>query len=231
MLRITQLLLTLALASVQIDAQRFRKHPIHVSELIARSVSNATSAKVSILPAIPLHQMLMPSANIITYPSISFFNTSTVFSVAANSVPISVPVIATYHTSTFAASAGGPVTITITFLKAPISLYSLLPAGPDVAGAIVNNNTLTFTVVAPRKLEVRINAAVTVIGDTVASNVMYLVVDLPEVPSQIPTPTDPTVLYFPPGIYNLGLVQYNSTNPAPKKIYAVSNFLDLFLRY
>lgn len=234
MLQITQLLLTFALASTQIDALnpiRFRRHPIQVSELIARTVSNATSANIAIVPPRPLHQMLLPTANIITYPSISFFNTSTVFSVVANSVPISVPVIATYHTGTFAASAGAPVTITITFSKGPIALYSLLPAGPDVAGAIVSNNTLTFTVVAPRKLEVRINSAVTVIGDTVASTVMYLVVDLPEIASQIPSPTDPTVLYFAPGIHNLGLVQYNSTKLAPKKIYAVSNFLGLLSFY
>lgn len=186
------------------------------SVLVALISTSLCSALV-----IPSQLETRSAASIITYPTIPLFANSTVFGVTANSVHIDVPVAATYHTSAFSATSG-LVTIVVTSLKGPINMYTLEPAGPDVGSAVANGNTLTFTVQAPRKVEVRINSAVTYIGDTAASTVMYLIVDKPEIAAQIPSRTDPKVLYFGPGVHNLGLMLYNATNPPPSQIYAVS---------
>lgn len=165
----------------------------------------------------------LTAATITVYPNAPL-NISSVFSMTANNILVPVQVPATYHNAAFSASASGLVTVSVTYHDVPITAYSLHPAGADVGGATLNGNIITFTVMAPRKVEIRVNEAVTYIGDTAATAVMYLSVDLPEVASEIPSPTDKTVLYYGPSTtpYNVGFMSYNSTNPPPRMIYIVS---------
>lgn len=145
------------------------------------------------------------------------------FSLTANSVPISVSVVATFQTCYFAAIPNTPISVTVNYSPGIINQYSLLPTGKDVKSSTkILNNQITFSIFAPTKLELRINSAVTVIGDTPLSTVLYIIVDLPEVQNDIPAVNDPEVLYFKPGLHNLGYKVFDINHPAPKRIYVVS---------
>lgn len=80
---------------------------------------------------------------------------------------------------------------------------------------------MTFQLSSPYKVEVRVNDAVSTIGDVPSTTVMYLSVDLPEVKEEIPNASDSDVLYFGAGVHNVGYLEFNKTKAAPKHIYVV----------
>lgn len=136
-------------------------------------------------------------------------------------------VAATFNTAAFAAKPRGLITVTATYTGGKINEYTLLPAGPGLSSAKVSGNILTFQVQAPRKIEIRVNEAVTTVGDVLTTPSMYLIVDLPEVASEVPRPGDKGVQYFGPGTHDVGVITYSASNPPPKLIYIVT-FSDVF---
>lgn len=140
---------------------------------------------------------------------------------------------ATYHTAAFSAPPAQSIEIVVTFLPGTITQFSLEPksalSGLLSSGSI-SGNSLSFTVQAPAKVEIRINTAVTLFSDTPATTALYLSVDLPEVPSEIPSASDTTGLFFGPGTHELGLKTFDGAgSKAPKWIYVVSRLLGLIV--
>lgn len=132
-------------------------------------------------------------ATITTYPDAPFPH-STLFTVTVNSLPITVLNAGRFNLSTFATSTG-PLDVTVKFLGGPITNHSLLPAGADLTGASVRGSAISFRLAnaAPRKVELRVNYAVSVIGNP-SDPVLYLFVDAPEVKPRSPTGTSPRLL-------------------------------------
>lgn len=164
----------------------------------------------------------LTSGNITSYPSPPTLPISTYFTLTANSLKIPVLVAATYHTASFSAPVGQAISLTLTYSGGDIKNFTVLPTGSGLLeSGTPHKNTLNFGLSSPYNVEVRINDAVSTIGDVPSTTVMYLSLDLPEVKEEIPNPGDGDVLYFGAGVHNVGYLEFNETKVAPKQIYVV----------
>ncbi|KAM0747471.1 hypothetical protein T439DRAFT_328713 [Meredithblackwellia eburnea MCA 4105] len=183
----------------------------------------AAAENVLILSSSPLLRKAA-SAAITTYPDAPF-PLSTLFSLTANDIPVSVLNVPSFNLSTFSATPG-PITFNLKYLGGgDITAASALPSGADLSDYGVSGNVFTFTLefgTSPRKLEVRINKGVTVIGNP-SVPVLYITVDPPE--TNIPDPNGAGVLYFGPGVHNMAQLSYDQTHPAPSQIYVAPGAL------
>ncbi|SEM68132.1 Glycosyl hydrolases family 28 [Nonomuraea pusilla] len=84
----------------------------------------------------------------------------------------------------------GPVTVAIT-VGFGFSGFSLLPASPPVR-ATATGRTITFTLAGPANLSL-------VLDGDYQGRVLHLFAQAPE--SDVPSPTDPGVVFFPPGYH------------------------------
>ncbi|KAL8277417.1 hypothetical protein RQP46_010139 [Phenoliferia psychrophenolica] len=119
----------------------------------------------------PLHNLpdlstRQSAASLTLYPNAPFA-ASTLFSVVANKRPVTVQTAGTFDVATFASTAGS-IAISFTYLAtAPLTAYSLHPAGPDISLVKSKGSTVAFQLMMgsePRKIEVRVNTAVTSIA-------------------------------------------------------------------
>jgi hypothetical protein len=92
----------------------------------------------------------------------------------------------------------GTVQVTVTYAK-PVVTAKVLPSSSAVA-ATVSGNQVTFPVSQPGQLTVEVN------GDW--SNSLHLFVNSFE--TNIPSPKDPNVIYFAPGIYRINSIRVNA---------------------
>lgn len=90
-------------------------------------------------------------------------------------------------------SFSGRVTVKVTKLKGSFSNCKILPSSYGITPQ-VHNNTVAFELNRPRKISVELDGDIThpmlVFADPLETN--------------IPSPTDPNVIYFDPGVHNVG---------------------------
>jgi hypothetical protein len=92
------------------------------------------------------------------------------------------------------AFSGGSVTVTVTKLGVQsINSVVIRPLNLGIT-ATINGNTATFTISNPTKVSVEFD------GDL--NNRCFVFADAPEV--NVPSSSDPSVLYYGPGVYNIG---------------------------
>lgn len=98
------------------------------------------------------------------------------------------------HTASWTnfAFSGGSVTVEVTRLAGTISSAVVRPLDNGVTAAI-NGNKAVFTLSSPQKISVEFNGSLT--------HKLFIFADAPEV--NPPSPSDPNVIYFPPGKWDL----------------------------
>lgn len=100
-------------------------------------------------------------------------------------------------------SFSGPVTVTVTKLQGgPIGTCNILPSSFGITPQI-SGNSVTFELDQPRKIAVEFDGSTT--------HPMLVFADALEV--DVPNPNDPDVLYFEPGLHDIG----DTTIPEGKK--------------
>lgn len=85
----------------------------------------------------------------------------------------------------------GSTTVTVT-IPSPITSAKVLPASAGIM-PVIKGNTISFKVLSPQNLTVEVN------GEWVRS--LHLFVNPPE--TDVPSPDDPNVIYFGPGIHEV----------------------------
>ena len=151
-------------------------------------------------------------SHVVPYPAVPGLSTSAVYSVKVNGQPVwtekfqtdfdfsklpdwfSAPYVSVQqeiHQASF--SCDGPVEISITVPQA-ILKASVRPASRNINPAI-SGNTMTFSIQGPDKLYIRI--------DSLAP--LCLFADPPEM--NVPSPNDPGVHYFGPGVHHPGYIR------------------------
>jgi hypothetical protein len=90
-------------------------------------------------------------------------------------------------------SFSGRITVKVTKLNGSFSTYKILPSSYKIRPQ-VHKNTVTFELDRPRKISVEFDGDIT--------HPMLIFADSPE--TNVPSPTDPNIIYFGPGVYNIG---------------------------
>ena len=173
-----------------------------------------TNYLLKIIPALVLGFVCSYTncSHVVPYPAIPGLTTSAVYTVKVNGQPVwtekfqtdfdfsklpdwfSAPYVSVQqeiHQASF--SCDGPVEISITVPRA-ILKASVRPASRNINPAI-SGNTMTFSIQGPDKLYIRI--------DSLAP--LCLFADPPEI--NVPSPDDPGVHYFGPGVHHPGYIR------------------------
>ncbi|WP_168735667.1 carbohydrate binding domain-containing protein [Cohnella fermenti] len=107
------------------------------------------------------------------------------------------------HASFVYFDTDGPVDVSVTYNAGTVSSAAVRPASKGIAPSVAGN-TLTFTISGPTKLSVEVN------GDI--NHNLHLFANPLEV--DVPSPSDPDVIYLGPGVYN-----QDYTVPSGKTLY------------
>lgn len=104
------------------------------------------------------------------------------------------------------AFSGGSATIKVVSQLGTIGSVIVRPLSLGIK-PIINGNVMTFNIDKPCKLSVEIAGVYT-------KDLLFIFADAPEV--NVPSPTDPNVIYFGPGVHDIGS---NYTIPGGKTLY------------
>lgn len=138
-------------------------------------------------------------STVISYPAIDSLTTSPDFTVKANNTPIwteSVGNGGMENLNVANYSCAGTQTITI---KAPenITKFLIRPKSRNIKGK-VNGRQLTFTITGPQKLYIEIN------------DLPHLAIFANPLETSVPKKNDAGIIYYAPGLYNVGTINLQS---------------------
>lgn len=151
-------------------------------------------------------------AALVTYPGPSGISASTLFSLTVNAQPVfvyetNVNLQTTWPQSQPPEKAGvayfdfsGSVSVTVTVLYTTVTSVTIRPASAGVSASISGGNQITFTLSSPQKLSIEINGSL--------SHPLLLFAN--GIEQNPPSPGDPGVIYYGPGLQNIGAVNIGS---------------------